>query len=57
MTINWNNIKSIPNRWMAHWLRKRGWVVFYLDPCNRECRSTCWLKLYIESEEFKHKDI
>jgi hypothetical protein len=40
-------------RWMMRFLRKRGWVVFYLDEPARKCFSGhCWLKLY-ESERLK----
>ena len=32
---------------MAKFLRRRGWVVFYLDEANRECKKgSCWLRLY-----------
>jgi hypothetical protein len=38
---------------MMRFLRKRGWVVFYLDEPARKCFSGhCWLKLY-ESERLK----
>jgi len=44
------NLKSCHHRLMMKYLRKRGWVVFYLNKeariCNDDC---CWLKLY-ESE-------
>lgn len=46
----WHNFVTIPHRWMAYWLRRRGWVCFYLDQSSRECRAVCWLKLYQESE-------
>ena len=40
-------------RWMMRFLRKRGWVVFYLDEPARKCRGDfCWLALY-ESERMK----
>jgi len=45
------NLKSAHHRVMMRYLRKRGWVVFYLEPENRVCNEgTCWLKLY-ESEQ------
>jgi hypothetical protein len=55
---NWNNIKTAPNRWMAYWLRRQGWVCFYLEERARHCgthkghfgSSVCWLALYQEGE-------
>lgn len=46
----WNNVITTPNRWMAYWLRRQGWVVFYLEEQHRDCNGFCWLKLYRESE-------
>lgn len=46
----WANVLNAPNRWMANYLRRRGWVVFYLDKQARECRGGCWLQLYEEGE-------
>jgi len=41
------NLKSIHHRIMMRYLRKRGWVVFYLEPESRICKDGfCWLKLY-----------
>lgn len=43
------NLPSTPQRWMARYLRKRGWVAFYLDPHfhGRKCDDpSCWLNLY-----------
>ena len=40
------NAKSFHHRIMMRYLRKRGWVVFYLEPRNRDCKGICWLKLY-----------
>ena len=48
--MTWQNVWSAPNRWMARYLKKRGWVVFYLDKQYRTCDAGCWLKLYQESE-------
>jgi hypothetical protein len=32
---------------MMRYLRKRGWVVFYLEEQNRTCvNGECWMKLY-----------
>ncbi len=48
------NLKSIHHRMMMRYLRKRGWVVFYLEPKHRICnKGCCWLKLY-EYEFLKH---
>lgn len=49
----WANVLNAPNRWMANYLRRRGWVVFYLDKQSRMCqgaRGFCWLYEYEESE-------
>jgi hypothetical protein len=43
----WQNVVTTPNRWMAAWLRRRGWVCFYLDEPARHCGpGGCWLQLY-----------
>ena len=33
---------------LMRYLRKRGWVVFYLDEVSRNCcnGSVCWMELY-----------
>ena len=51
--LTWlQNIKSFHHRIMMRYLRKRGWVVFYLDERSRHCsEGTCWLKLYQEGEK------
>ncbi len=56
MKIIWNNVWTTPNRWMASYLRRRGWVCFYLEEPSRHCGLTaptqaadCWLHLYQES--------
>lgn len=55
--IIWHNVFTFHHRMMMRYLRKRGWVVFYLEKearhCNVENGGTCWLKLY-ESEEAQH---
>lgn len=39
---------------MAKFLRRRGWVVFYLPEDQRECkRGSCWLRL-CKSEQKKN---
>jgi hypothetical protein len=41
---------------MALYLRRRGWVVFYLEKEARFCNAgCCWLGLY-ESEEIENGD-
>lgn len=43
------NVKTIHHRIMMRYLRKRGWVVFYLELKDRVCKDgTCWLDLYNE---------
>lgn len=54
MHWNWNNIVTTPQRWAAYWLRRRGWVVFYLDKQARHCGKPCdgcWLALYEQGEQ------
>lgn len=49
----WNNVVTAPNRWMASWLRRHGWVCFYLEERARHCGKAhegCWLALYQEGE-------
>ena len=41
------NLKSFHHRIMMRFLRKRGWIVFYLEPEARTCGDMCWLKLYL----------
>ena len=44
------NALMFHHRIMMRYLRKRGWVVFYLPKEARKCdKDTCWLHLY-ESE-------
>ena len=39
-------------RFMMRFLRKRGWVVFYLEKRARTCKgNTCWMQLYQEQLE------
>lgn len=47
MKVFLHNLFRYHHRVMAKYLRKRNWVVFYLEPKYRECNEhTCWLKLY-----------
>jgi len=42
------NLSKIHHKIMAEFLRKRGWVVFYLEEEARICsKDMCWLKLYL----------
>jgi hypothetical protein len=47
------NFKNLFHRSMANYLRKRGWVVFYLEEQARECHDDCWLKIYLATEKLK----
>ena len=51
----WHVVRNIPgihHRMMARFLRKRGWVVFYLEGPARKCKGEeCWLKLYQSLED------
>ncbi len=39
------------DRMLTRYLRRRGWVVFWLDPVARHCDDdACWLRLYEQSE-------
>ncbi len=52
--MTWNNVTNIPSMLMARFLRRRGWVVFYLDEKARKCNDgTCWMELYRETFEDK----
>lgn len=48
-------MKLFIQQWMMSYLRKRGWVVFYLEKEHRTCsNTTCFLNLYdaiLEDEE------
>jgi len=45
------NALRIHHRLMARYLRRRGWVVFYLEQEHRECRGgECWLEMYQGTE-------
>jgi len=51
MKVWLKNALKFHHRIMMRYLRKRNWVVFYLEPKHRTCADgTCWLKLY-EAEE------
>lgn len=46
------NSRTWHQRFAARWLRRRGWVVFYLEDRARFCPDTqgCWLNLYQQAE-------
>lgn len=50
MAIIWSNVVTTPQRLVAKWLRRKGWVCFYLDEQARHCSASCWLELY-QAEE------
>jgi hypothetical protein len=45
---NWlHNALHFHERVMMRYLRKRGWIVFYLEEHSRECNGDiCWMKEY-----------
>jgi hypothetical protein len=52
-----HNLSTLPQRMAAYWLRRRGWVVFYLDRQSRVCsKDTCWLALYVAEEKQRAKE-
>jgi len=53
MKIWIKNLASFHHRIMMRYLRKRGWVVFYLPKKNRHCNGNCWLELYNNNREEK----
>ncbi len=40
------NAKTFHHRIMMRYLRRRGWIVFYLEGEARSCNDMCWIKLY-----------
>lgn len=50
MEYPFRNFLSFHHRIMANYLRKRGWVVFYLEESARNCnKEICWMELYKRS--------
>jgi hypothetical protein len=41
-----HNVLHFHERIMMRFLRKRGWVVFYLAEQSRTCNGVCWMKEY-----------
>lgn len=48
------NLRSFHHRIMANYLKRRNWVVFYLEPRSRTCRGSCWLEIYEQGEKRKN---
>jgi hypothetical protein len=49
MRVWFRNAMHTHERLMANFLRKRGWVAFYLEEQSRHCNhdnGVCWLELY-----------
>lgn len=49
--VFFSNAKRFHHRLMAKFLRKRGWVVFYLEEEHRTCKGQCWIDLYQAEEK------
>lgn len=52
-------LKSSHHRIMMRYLRKRGWVVFYLEEQYRkQCKNNeCWLNLYYAEQKQKRSRV
>lgn len=48
----WDPILLKLERLLVKFLRKRGWVIFYLEPNCRVCTHICYLEL-AENNKFK----
>jgi hypothetical protein len=46
-----HNAWSAHHRVLAGYLKRHGWVVFYLEEPQRDCRALCWLRLYRDGEK------
>lgn len=47
----WSNAKNFHHRVMMRFLKKRGWVVFYLAEQHRVCSNpSCWINLYNDAQ-------
>lgn len=51
--VFFRNLPSAHHRLMARYLRRRGWVAFYLEEQHRECQVGCWLRIYQDGERRK----
>jgi hypothetical protein len=54
LKLSLQNMKAFHHRIMANFLRKRGWVVFYLEEQLRCCHNDCWLQVYQNEEKYKN---
>jgi hypothetical protein len=51
-----SNLPTLFQRILAEYLKKRGWVVFFLVEDARFCtKDTCWLRVYLQNESRKNK--
>jgi len=55
------NLKHIHERILVNYLRKKGWVVFWLDKQARFCnegegKGTCWLRLYEDAMKYEKEN-
>lgn len=55
-------ILEMLDRLLCSYLRKRGWIVFWLEEGARHCglqhdqqRYNCWLALYLDEEQRKRE--
>lgn len=46
LILGLSECRSTIDRWMAERLRRRGWIVFWLDEPSRVCRTICWMNEY-----------
>ncbi len=52
LEIWFRNALTFHHRVMMRYLRKRGWVVFYLEEEFRNCpEENCWINLYNAFDE------
>jgi Xaa-Pro aminopeptidase len=53
LLLFFRNSRYIHHRWMMRFLRRRGWVVFYLEPKYRyKCSDpSCFFRLYLDGEK------
>jgi hypothetical protein len=51
------NLRHVHERIMVRYLRKKGWVVFWLDKESRVCNEgTCWLQLYEDAMKYEEEN-
>ena len=57
------NLRKIIERLMMRYLRRQGWIVFWLEPEAQHCPalkpennfSECWLALYLQGEKMQQQ--